>query len=120
MNNQEKEGGINWVQVGARIRSLRKQKGLSQKAMAKLVGVTPGAICQVEKGTKGLTAANLVRVAEVLQVPQSVLLSDAEISPKALLDISKFFSLATRPEKSKNYDAILDLIDLDLSKDGHN
>jgi len=111
MNNQEKEGGINWVQVGARIRSLRKQKGLSQKAMAKLVGVTPGAICQVEKGTKGLTAANLARVAEVLQVPQSVLLSGAEIS--------KFFSLATRPEKSKNYDAILDLIDLDLSKDGH-
>ncbi len=102
------------LRVGRRIFTLLTARGIDQQTMAKFIGVSSSQLSQVEKGKKGLTAANLAKAAEVLNVPVSVLMSEADISDQVLIDISKFFTVATKAEKSKHYDAIMSLVELDL------
>lgn len=53
--------------MGERIRQLRKARGLTQEGLAKLTGVTKGAVSQWEDGsTKNLKLATFLRVCEVL------------------------------------------------------
>ena len=104
--------------VGARIRALRKSKGIDQYIMAKEIGITSGALSQVEAGLKGLSSPNLARAAQILHVPVSVLMADVDIDDATLLDIAKFFELATTKKgKSKNYQAIMTLVEDDLKND---
>lgn len=102
------------IRVGMRLFKLRTAQGVDQQTMAKLIGVSPSQLSQVEKGKKGLTAANLAKAAEILHVPVSVLMADVDINDQALIDISKFFSVATRAKRSKHYEAIMSLVELDL------
>lgn len=113
MNTQD---SVLLKRIGSRIRVLRKNQKIDQRTMAKEIGITPSALCQVERGSKGLSAANLSKAAKFLKVPESVLMSEADVSEEALIAVSKFFELATRDKKSKNWEAILALIDLDLAK----
>ena len=53
--------------MGERIRQLRKARGLTQEGLAKLTGVTKGAVSQWEDGsTKNLKLATFLRVCEIL------------------------------------------------------
>ena len=56
------------VDLGARLKSLRTQRGLSQKELAKLVGVTSSSISQVESNQSCPSVPALVKMAEVLSV----------------------------------------------------
>lgn len=57
--------------IGTRVKKLRVAKGLSQRGLARLVGVTPSAISYLEMGhTKALKAETLARVAAVLGADQ--------------------------------------------------
>ena len=49
-----------------RIKELRKERGLSQTAIAEAVGVTSGAVSQWEAGLTNPTLETLVKVAQVL------------------------------------------------------
>lgn len=40
------------MNIGERVKKLREQRGITQKALAEKVGVTPAVICQIERGTK--------------------------------------------------------------------
>ena len=55
--------------LGARIRSVRSQQGVSQKELAKMMGVTPSTISQVEKNHIYPSVPALLRMAESLSVP---------------------------------------------------
>ena len=55
--------------LGARIRSVRSQQGVSQKHLAKLTGVTPSTISQVEKNLIYPSLPALLRIAESLSMP---------------------------------------------------
>ncbi|WP_137726566.1 helix-turn-helix domain-containing protein [Prescottella subtropica] len=65
-------------QVGATIRALRIEQGLSQEALALESGVTRNVLIQVEHGRRGLLYERLFDIAEVLGVPASRLLADLE------------------------------------------
>jgi transcriptional regulator with XRE-family HTH domain/KaiC/GvpD/RAD55 family RecA-like ATPase len=54
--------------LGARIRAVRKQQGLSQKELATRTGVTPSSISQVEKNLTYPSLPALFRMAESLSV----------------------------------------------------
>lgn len=65
--------------AGSNIRELRRERGMTQKRLAELVGEHPPYICQVELGRANLTLATLARIAEVLEVePYELLMPKQE------------------------------------------
>ncbi|MBW4081452.1 helix-turn-helix domain-containing protein [Paenibacillus sp. S150] len=54
--------------VGARIRALRKGKGLSQEALGEKGGFHFSYIGQIERGEKNVSLLNLQKIAEALEV----------------------------------------------------
>jgi transcriptional regulator with XRE-family HTH domain len=54
--------------VGARIKVLRKEKGLSQEALGEKGGFHFTYIGQVERGEKNVSLINLAKIAEALEV----------------------------------------------------
>ena len=53
------------LEIGVRIRELRRARGLSQRELAKLIGVSPHSLSSAERGAP-LTASRLLAVARVL------------------------------------------------------
>jgi transcriptional regulator with XRE-family HTH domain len=54
--------------VGANIRELRAQRGITQEALALTSGVTRNVLIDVEQGKRGLLYERLFDIAEALQV----------------------------------------------------
>ena len=65
---EKKGSGSGAVEVGARIKEIRTKKGISQTELAKLVGVTPSTISQVESNVIFPSLPALMKMAEVLSV----------------------------------------------------
>lgn len=61
------------VALGAVIKDLRKQRGLSQDAFADLVGLHRTYIGGVERGERNLSIDNLEKISSSLAVPVSEL-----------------------------------------------
>src|SRR5262245_63801620 len=66
------------VEVGQRIRVLRQKAKLTQTALAEQVGVAFQQVQKYENGRNRVSAGRLVRIADVLGVPVSRLLSTDE------------------------------------------
>lgn len=64
------------VAVGARIRLLRKMRGLSQQALAEAAGVTFQQIQKYERGANRVSASMLVRIAGALEAPVAELFGE--------------------------------------------
>ncbi len=60
--------------VGARIKLVRRDKGMTQGDLAQAVGVSRSAVAQWETGRAGQLSANLSRIAGVLEVGVEYLL----------------------------------------------
>jgi len=60
---------------GRNIRSLRRQKGLTQEKMAELAGINPKYLGEIERGIKNPTALVVQRLASALGVPVCEILS---------------------------------------------
>ena len=67
------------VAVGARIRLLRKVRGLSQQALAEAAGVTFQQIQKYERGANRVSASMLSRIAATLKTPVSEMFG--EVNP---------------------------------------
>lgn len=61
--------------LGARIRAYREQAGMQSQELAARLGIDPSAMSNIERGKRSVKTAELVKIAEVL-----------DISPLALLD----------------------------------
>lgn len=73
------------VEVGRRIRLLRKTRGLSQTQLATAAGVTFQQLQKYEQGTNRVSASKLVQVAAHLGVPAAQLLGEGpDGSPERL------------------------------------
>ena len=58
-----------FLELGEKIRYLRKQAGMTQKQLAEKAGLTPRTICLVECGKRGLTLKTADLIAAALNVP---------------------------------------------------
>jgi len=65
---ETEKGGSGQLNLGLRIKQLRTKRGLSQSELAKLVGVTPSTISQVEANIIYPSLPALLKMAEVLSV----------------------------------------------------
>ena len=73
------------IELGSRIRGLRGKKGLSQTELARLVGVTPSTISQVEGNVIYPSLPALMKMAEVLQVEVSSFFQETIEKPRPLV-----------------------------------
>ena len=60
------------IHVGARIRLLRKERGISQTALAEAVGLTFQQIQKYERGFNRVSASRLHQIAGALEVPLAI------------------------------------------------
>jgi transcriptional regulator with XRE-family HTH domain len=68
------------ARVGAALRAYRLRRELSQSDLARLAGVSPSAISQVERGERGLSLETLFTLAERLHITLDELLG-GEVTP---------------------------------------
>lgn len=61
------------VQLGERIRQLRREKGLSLNALARVSGLSRGHVSDIEHGKVVMTLGTLVRLAVPLDTPPFVI-----------------------------------------------
>ena len=59
--------------LGARIRELRQEKGLSQEGLALAAGLDRSYVGGVERGKRNIAVVNLKKVAAALDIPLSEL-----------------------------------------------
>jgi len=55
--------------IGSAIRSLRRQRGLSQESLAGLADIDRSYMSSVERGLRNVSVLNIFRIAEALGVP---------------------------------------------------
>lgn len=66
------------IALGQTIRSLRKELGLSQEALAHAAQIDRSHMGKIERGERNVTILNIVRICAVLDCPASQLMSRAE------------------------------------------
>lgn len=64
--------------IGARLRALRLERGLSQVELAKLIGSHQTALSQVEVGRRGVSLQQVVKLARALRVTPDQILGQAQ------------------------------------------
>lgn len=63
---------------GERIRLLREQAGLSQRALGDRLGIDQSGISRLEDGSRAITARELVQIGDVFGVSLAELVEDGE------------------------------------------
>jgi transcriptional regulator with XRE-family HTH domain len=76
------------VAVGARIRLLRKLRGLSQQALAEAAGVTFQQIQKYERGANRVSASMLARIASALDTPVAEMFGDGAPASGAIDEVA--------------------------------
>lgn len=64
------------VAFGGRVRQIRKEKGLSQEALADLAGIDRSYMGHIERGDQNITLTKVYQISEALRVSVSDLISD--------------------------------------------
>ena len=62
--------------VGERLRTARRERGLSLGALAATAGIGKGSLSEIENGTRNPTLSTLYALAGTLGVPLATLLAD--------------------------------------------
>lgn len=66
------------AQIGARIRALRQQTGLSQEKLSVTAGLHRTYMSAVETGSRNPRLVNLLRIADALKVPVAQLFEEPD------------------------------------------
>ncbi len=100
---------MDYLDLGMKIRQLRRQKSLTQEQLAEIAGISPSFLGHIERGTRVASVDTLVALCNALQVTPNYLLSaslnQTDMFPDALSSgqrarLSEFLRLAQ--------DAVLD------------
>src|SRR5581483_313329 len=70
--------------VGSMIRSLRRERGLSQEALADLANIDRSYMSSVERGLRNISVLNIARIAAALNVPLRDLIAPREMTRSAV------------------------------------
>ena len=62
------------MEIGTTIRTIRKERGLSQKALAEKSGISANALCSIEKEKSFPSKETIKAISHSLQVPVGYLL----------------------------------------------
>ncbi len=74
--------------VGARVRSLREERGLSRRQLSERSGVSERFLAQLEVGDGNISLARFAEVAGALGLSPAELLAGAELAPRPLAPVA--------------------------------
>jgi transcriptional regulator with XRE-family HTH domain/KaiC/GvpD/RAD55 family RecA-like ATPase len=80
----EKGKGGN-LDIGGRVKAMRKRRSVSQKDLAAMVGVTPSTISQIESNTIYPSLPALVKIAQMLDVEVSAFFQEKTEKPQRIV-----------------------------------
>jgi transcriptional regulator with XRE-family HTH domain len=83
MEGSSELSAVSEMKVGERIREVRKSKRIRQKVLARMVGISPGALTNFEKGRRRISLDWLQKIAEALDTPVSYFLPDEKDRSRA-------------------------------------
>ncbi|EJV9305590.1 helix-turn-helix transcriptional regulator [Escherichia coli] len=63
------------VAFGEKVRQIRKEKGLSQEALADLAGIDRSYMGHIERGDQNITLTKIHQIADALEIPVVNLIS---------------------------------------------
>ncbi|CAB5682846.1 XRE family transcriptional regulator [Providencia rettgeri] len=63
------------VAFGEKVRKIRKEKGLSQEALADLAGIDRSYMGHIERGDQNITLTKIHQIADALEIPVVNLIS---------------------------------------------
>ncbi|HME04819.1 MAG TPA: helix-turn-helix transcriptional regulator [Solirubrobacteraceae bacterium] len=63
---------------GQAVRELRRERGIAQEALAMKSGLNRGYFGDVERGERNVSLANILKIADALELPASTILARAE------------------------------------------
>lgn len=69
-------------ELGARIRALRIERGMSLRALAGELGVSPSALSQMERGKMRPSVTRLFQIVSILEVPLAAAFGEAAPEPE--------------------------------------
>jgi transcriptional regulator with XRE-family HTH domain len=70
--------------IGERLRAIRRERGMTQAELAEVLDTHFTSISQIERGLRGITVQQLVKLANALQVTPNELLLNGKGSSPAL------------------------------------
>ncbi len=68
------------VVFGARVRVIRKKKGLSQEGLSNLAGIDRSYMGQIERGEINLTLTKIYQIANALEIEANLLLLNGDLT----------------------------------------
>jgi transcriptional regulator with XRE-family HTH domain len=99
--------------LGQRVRSQRKQRGLSQERLGDRAGLSGKFIGEVERGEKSISIDSLYRVSVALEIPLRELTDVRADNPAPSEEAEKIFALVAgrrRPEDIRKAYRVLQAI----------
>ena len=81
----ERQFMYNPIEVGKRIRELRRKRNLTQEEMAERLNISPVSMCRIEKGSKGASIDLLVEIANYFNTSMDYLIFGKELSELEIL-----------------------------------
>jgi transcriptional regulator with XRE-family HTH domain len=102
------------TEVGRRVRGLRENQGITQVEMARSLGIPQSNVSAMERGTRGLTVHQVVKLARVLKVSTDEILlgangSGAKSAPTSLRLLRRLRRIEQLPTRKQN--AVLKVLD---------
>jgi transcriptional regulator with XRE-family HTH domain len=108
------------VEAGRRIRSIRTRRGITQAELAGALGIPQSNVSQMERGVRGLTVHQAVKLARALDVSTDEILLDRQPSralrAKGASNLPDWLADLDRLPKRARY-AVLALIDVLLEQE---
>lgn len=106
--------------IGERVKRLREEKGLSQDALAKEVGVSRSGLKEQEDGRQGMKADTVVRLAAILETSTDYILTGVEVENQTTAaDLSLCNEAINRLKLERDFPDIPDILNFLLtSKEG--
>ena len=83
------------VESGKRIKNLRKEKGLSQNALAETLGINVKTVSKAERGIIGLSVDNLIQISSYFNVSLDYLILGQN------KELNIFDRIALQPEEKR-------------------
>ena len=87
--------------IGANIRKIRHENGLSQEKLSAMVGIERGYLSQIESGKKNPSVKKLMRIADGLDVPLTALFEGLGECPPSQLKGDVSFAAIKAPATNR-------------------
>lgn len=108
-------------EVGERIRALRQARAMTQIDLAEALGITQSNLSAIERGARGLTVHQVVKLARALRVTTDEILSPTKGAAKSGRDVMEDRRFLRRLQKvgelpERDQQALLRTLDAFLGK----